>query len=118
MFDWKDYQAIAEFLSDKSKHTLPLEAAQRAAISRAYFACFGKILTIERDDRSFEATGEAEDHGRLKYHLRRNGKKHSAIKLEKLREWRNDADYKEAIDNLDRMCENAIDLAKELINRH
>ena len=114
-FDWKDFLNLARHLNGEAI-SYSQEASLRTAVSRAYFAAFRHALgrAIERD--SFEAKGRAEDHGRLREHFRNRKARGVATKLDRLNEWRGQADYDAEIENLDIMARTAIEEAQKVFD--
>lgn len=115
MFDWHDYLKLAESLRDVGD-SLPSEAAKRSAISRAYYACFGHICQFERRERNFDH-GKLDVHSALITHLSQRRKQNIARGLRELRNWRNDADYKQELANVDELCVQAVERANTLIKQ-
>jgi hypothetical protein len=81
------------------------EAASRATISRAYYAAFGHALLYARDFLGFvprrRAEERAQDHGRLRAHLRQRRRHRVADALDVLRDARNLCDYDDDPVNFD-----------------
>jgi hypothetical protein len=96
-FNWQEYLEVARFLRVQTGTSFSQEAAQRALISRAYYAAYGHALRYASEYLSFAPRGRLEDrtqdHGRLRAHLRQRRRALVASNLERLRDWRNVADY-------------------------
>jgi hypothetical protein len=117
-FDWKTLIDIAEMLARVHQGTPLEEAAQRSAVSRAYFGAFGHAFSYATRFLNYDPKENPEDHGRLREHLRRKKRAGAAKSLGRLRVLRNEADY---LDELpwDRAfgVKTAIQLAREIV-RH
>jgi hypothetical protein len=102
-FDWKEYLEIARHLEREAGRTIPHEeAARRRAISSAYQAAFCHVRNHERATTHFPSRGDPDDHGRLRAHLKKQGKKKGiADRLDQLRQWRNDCDYTDDLGGVD-----------------
>jgi len=99
-FDWADYLTLAEALERDPATPGPEEAAQRAAISRAYYAVFCRARNFARDREGLILTGEAQDHGLVVAHFRSSTDKTRrkiASDLGRLRTNRNKADYDDVL---------------------
>jgi hypothetical protein len=92
-FDWREYLALARWLQANTPPGISQEAAQRCAISRAYFAAYGHALNYATQYLGFSPRNASEDHGRLRDHLKRSRRRATADSLDRLREWRNSCDY-------------------------
>lgn len=93
-FNWREYLEIARWLQGNTIPGVSEEAAQRCAVSRAYYAAFCYARNYARDYMSFLPRYAAEDHGRLRAHLKIKRWK-TAQCLDRLRDWRNDCDYQD-----------------------
>ena len=93
LFDWLEYLKLARWLSVHTPADVSQEAAQRDAISRAYYAAFGHARKYAEDWLGFVPREAAEDHGRLGAHLKSRRRRGTADRLARLRDWRNDCDY-------------------------
>ena len=96
-FDWKHYLDLARDLAQPSASGQgQREAELRSAISRAYYAAFCHARNYSRDWLNFQPTNTADDHGRLKAHLKDGKRRGLAVKLDQLQHWRNAADYEDS----------------------
>ncbi len=95
-FAWTGYLAVARELVAPGDHAAPLDARERAAISRAYYAVFGRAfaLFVGRDEYRPKKSGD--DHMGLVLELT-NARDHSRREvgqtLNRLRLARRWADY-------------------------
>ena len=91
-FDWKSFIKLARTLQQQAAGETDSEALLRTALSRAYYGTFCFVRNHARDQLGFEPRNDADDHGRLRAHLK--GKRFKvAQKLDRLRQWRNESDY-------------------------
>jgi hypothetical protein len=65
--------------------------------SRAYYAAFCHVRNYARDKLGFRPRNDADDHGRLHARLKQGKLRGVAVKLERLREWRNACDYEDQL---------------------
>ncbi|OAN44304.1 hypothetical protein A6A03_17290 [Chloroflexus islandicus] len=73
-FDWREYLALARGLAGDSDASYSAEAAQRAAMSRAYDGAFGFARDVAQAKEGFSPAGSADDHRRLREHFQRYGR--------------------------------------------
>jgi hypothetical protein len=99
-FDWKALLELARQLADASAEAGNPEAHLRSALSRAYFGAFCHARNYAQDFLNFAAQGKIDDHGALRAHLKGKRRKGDADRLERLRAWRNDADYEDDLSRL------------------
>lgn len=117
-FDWKQYLDLArELAQPTASDPGQREARLRSAISRAYYASFCHARNYSRNWLKFVPDHTADDHGRLKAHLR-VGKRHGiALKLDQLRQWRNDADYQDSLtSDLATMASHSVNEASKILD--
>ena len=94
--DGKECLEVARFLGTQPNIGYTPEAAQRAAISRAYFAAFCYACDFESQN-GFQREYKAKDHKSLMKHLEDRGETAIADDLQRLRLWRNNCDYEKII---------------------
>jgi hypothetical protein len=104
-FDWSGYVVLANTLLERAAEIGPSEeACLRASISRAYYGVYGIARRIaERDARTIRLTGTARDHRLLQqYFLESSDKQRrkTGLALNRLRDFRNKADYDDVISGL------------------
>jgi len=116
-FDWRAYLELAKELAGLRKSGSSQEAAERSAVSRAYYAAFCWTRNYARAKLGFMPTETADDHSFLRKHLQRRGYLNLASDLNKLRKWRNDCDYQDDVPNLCQQVSNSIGLAEKVIQR-
>lgn len=115
-FDWKEYFDLAQYLQGKSGVGFSGEAANRSAVSRAYYAAFCHARNYARDKESFLPTGTSRDHTAVREHFRSRGRVDIADNLDDLRQWRNSCDYDDSISNLVRLLSSAITGARDVLS--
>src|SRR6266436_2130421 len=87
-FEWKSFVAVSRLLSALPDENGAREARLRSAISRAYYGAFCYSRNYARDWLGFSPRYDAEDHGRLRAHLKKSKRWRVSEKLERLRDWR------------------------------
>ena len=109
-FDWKSCVALARRLAGEAADNDDAEALQRSAVSRAYFGVFGYARNYAISYLKFQTRDLSEDHGRLRKHLWDRKRQGDAKRLERLRQWRNEADYLDELpwDNLPKTLESVL----------
>jgi len=88
-FDWKGLVEVAHQLERLANEGANVEALQRSAVSRAYFGAYLPCAQF----LNFRSREDSDDHGRLRSHLKAR-RRHADAKRLELRQWRNDADYR------------------------
>lgn len=114
-FDWRAYLDLAQTLAQSQASNAMTEAAQRTAVSRAYYAVFGWTRYWAVHLSNFTPTGRGSDHVLLRQHLQKMGKGKIASSLNKLRMWRNHCDYQDHVPNLGNIVQTSLQLAQEVI---
>jgi uncharacterized protein (UPF0332 family) len=116
-FDWYQYLVLAEYLYD-NRDTFPdREACLRTAISKAYYAAFCSARNYARDLDRLVLDESAQDHGSVKKHyIRAPDPKNRQVgnSLDRLRDSRNQADYSDSIDELEKLAESSIYQSKQV----
>lgn len=107
-FDWRDFLNLAKELSNYPETSALREAAARSAVSRAYYAAFGRAADYASKNMGFQRTGTAEDHSVLRQLLKQSNRPRTASKLNRLRQWRNRCDYEEDVLHLNDLLQNAL----------
>lgn len=92
-FDWRLYVELARSASATGGPAGAPEAVLRSALSRTYYGAFGTARNYARDWLGFRARNDADDHGRLRHHLKTKRRLGVADRLDRLRQWRNACDY-------------------------
>jgi uncharacterized protein (UPF0332 family) len=118
-FDWVEFLALANDLRGRLGALYSEEAANRTAVSRAYYAAFCHARNYAENRLSFRRTGTGRDHRLLREHLRDFGDSWMEIAeyLEDLQKWRGQCDYDDTVPNLGMLVSNALNTAEEIISR-
>jgi len=93
-FDWKALLDLARVLEQEARQkNTNVECLSRTAIGRAYYGafCFARNYAVEY--MKYDAKNDERDHGSLRAHLKGKRRHGDAVRLERLRQWRNDAGY-------------------------
>lgn len=119
MFDWRDYLALANDLGAGARGTTVSvnrsEAADRCAVSRAYYRAFCHARNYARQRLGFVPTNRGDDHWLLRRHLARHGRNIVAQRLGQLHTWRKLCDYDDAVANLPVVVRSALREAAAVI---
>lgn len=92
-FDWKGFLALAQNLKHQAAASPEPEPFLRSAVSRAYFGAYCHARNYAKDFLGFDPREDADDHGRLRAHLKGKRRVGDANRLDQLRQLRNLADY-------------------------
>ena len=116
-FDWSECLVLAEHISEPRIPIASVEARHRSAVSRAYYAAFGTAREAA-DAFGFPRNRKApvEDHRKLPSFLRTQRLFGAARDLQMLRIWRNQCDYDDTVADLPRLCQDAIQAARAVLN--
>ncbi|MCI0379560.1 MAG: hypothetical protein L0215_18275 [Gemmataceae bacterium] len=96
-FDWKSVLDLAKLQEQQTSTAANPEALQRTAVNRAYFAAFCQTRDYAVRNLGFLAREIADDHANLRQLLKRGKHQGNGKRLERLRQWRNEADYMNAL---------------------
>lgn len=114
-FDWREYLELAKALAGMQTAGYSQEAAERSAVSRAYYAAFGCARNYAQNALGFTPQAGSEDHRRLREHFRQQGLLRLASDLNRLRAWRNACDYEQQVAQLSNYVRVGIQLASTII---
>jgi len=116
-FVGKDGLIVAQFIGGQINGPCAPEAAQRAAISRAYFAAYGHAFHIEVESRRYKPVRGGDNHWQLRDHFAKKRKEtRIASELEELSIWRKQCDYdKNFVGNLPQTVKSALNDAEHII---
>jgi hypothetical protein len=92
-FDWSENLTLARWLMANPPPGVSPEAVHRDAIGRAYYAAFNHALDYATQFLGYSPKGHGDDHGALRAHLKLKKRAQVAVRLDRLRGWRNLADY-------------------------
>jgi len=118
-FKWLEFLELARDLRGRSGTGYSTEAAERTAVSRAYYAAFCHFRNYAEVYLGFQACHNATDHERLRTHFQNLGQPwiNVAATLGRLRKWRNDCDYDDYVPNLSKRVGSAIRVAERVLER-
>jgi uncharacterized protein (UPF0332 family) len=114
-FDWREYLELAKALADMKGVESFQEAAQRSAVSRAYFAAFCWARNYTETEGGFKPSRDAAVHKELRSYLENQGRSDIASALNRLRMWRNICDYEDEVSELDKLVSASLSEAKKII---
>lgn len=101
-FEWKDYYSLSKFLIDTPGEFK--EASYRTAVSRAYYYSFHYVTEYAKNKCNYTSP-QRNQHSELRKFLNKNiprrGVRASGL-LSTLHNWRNQCDYKDEVDNLEK----------------
>jgi hypothetical protein len=113
-FDWRGFVELARELGRQARDSTNPEAWWRSALSRVYFAVYCHARNYAERWLGFQPKEDADDHGRVKALLKQKRRHADSDRLERLRQWRNDCDYR---NDLTIDPEAALETALELADR-
>lgn len=116
-FDWAEYLRLAYYLQGQAGVGCDQEAGFRTATSRAYYAAFCHARNHARDRLGFTPVYDSRDHGLVRKHFRGSRMADIAMKLDSLRQWRNDCDYDDTVPGAAAMVVAAIKEAQLIVGR-
>jgi len=116
-FDWREYLELAKHLGGQASSGYSAEAAERSAVSRAYYAAFCWVRNYAEATLGFRRIGTARDHERLRDLLKSKYRLQVASNLNRLRGWRNDCDYEERVPGLGQRVKGAVSIAGKIIQQ-
>ncbi len=114
-FDWSQYVGLAKQLASCSAHDPMAEAKQRSAISRAYYGVFipaRNHLYMEHQP----VQGDKKTHKAVISEFKNSVdeiRQQIGKTLNRLRQWRNKADYDDEVARLGWRADSAVNLADE-----
>jgi len=115
-FDWAEFLAVAEYLHTTSAPSCTREALLRSVVGRAYYAAYGVAKQYAAQHLSFRIHGEPDDHARLPRRLISSGLPFAGTRLQRLRDWRNECDYANVVDDLEGTAVEALERARLIID--
>jgi len=121
-FDWVDYLHLAKELNQIKKEEERVECRKRSAVSRAYYAAFQVAFNLGfdfYDEFREEYELEESNSGKhefvskwFEFHQPRIG-----LELKNLRIWRNQCDYDNDVENLDKLVEDGLNKSNKIIEK-
>lgn len=114
MFEWGKFFQLAEELSDRNG-----EEYKRTAISRAYYSAFHHAKNFLEKKGLFYNNREMSVHMLVWQRFEKLGREYRKIyiKGDRLKEKRTKADYEKEIDNIDKLTQNALREANDIIEQ-
>ena len=114
-FNWEDFITLAEYL--ELNDYPPEEAAQRTAVSRAYYGAYCLARNFAEATGEIIIKGKAEDHSEvIEFYEAKPAFQQVASCLREMRRWRNECDYdNNNLKRLDRLCFSAKTNAHKVI---
>ncbi len=112
-FDWFAFLDLAELLGDPKNTPLTnQEAEQRSSISRAYFAIFCGVRDFCSKELNYKPENTYTDHRSLRDYLKKQQYSQLAFLLERLRGFRNLADYNSEMNDTNEIRKRAVKNAR------
>ena len=118
-FDWEKYLVLADSLYHNCGTFSHKEACLRAAVSRGYYAAFCSARNFARDNDSLDLDNTGRDHGTVKRFYKDTSdiqRKKVGILLGRLRDYRNKADYVDAVPQLESDTQAALNVSHQIIS--
>lgn len=114
-FTWDEYLSLASALAQLPNLGVSDEALMRCAISRAYYAAFCHARNYARDRHGLALRYTGDDHFLVKNHFANRRARGVAMKLDRLRDLRNQCDYGDAVNDLPKLLPHALTEARMVI---
>ncbi len=123
-FDWREYLSLARSLLGEDEASYSIEAARRAAVSRAYYAAFCYARNFACRNLEFVPTRTGKDHGLLIKHYEARERLDPALSgiaddLDDLLAYRKTCDYDDdvvVLTDLESLVRCALEEAQEIID--
>ncbi len=111
-FDWNTFKDLAEELRLRDD-----EASKRSAISRLYYSIFHQAKNYLIDKEDYNYSENKEPHAQVWNEFIRKGKTYKSIgeNGKRLRNYRNDADYKDEVLRLEEVLETSFRTANNVL---
>ncbi len=113
-FDWAQYIVLAETLYRSAETSAEREACLRSAISRAYYGAYGLAREVAAMGGA-QLKGSYKDHGIVTAYFSNSSQpsyRQISLELRRLRRARNQADYDDLYQDLDRQTQIALRRAR------
>lgn len=115
-FDWSYYLVVAQELFENATDTAhKREANLRCSISRAYYSTFHHAKYTLYNKWDILVSESVSAHAQIWNFFKQKGERDIAWKLRYMRNARNKADYDDQIVNLDKLAQEVLKLAGEVI---
>lgn len=123
-FDWRKYLILADSLYHQCGTFSHKEACLRAAVSRGYYAAFCSARNLARNNDNLHLDNTGKDHGTVKNFYNNTSvqkqksreRKKVGLLLGRLRDYRNQADYVDAVPQLEPETQAALNLSRKIIS--
>ncbi len=115
-FDWREYLSIARMLAGANTTDFTKEAANRSAVSRAYYAAFCFARNHARDHLGYIPKNDESEHGAVRVYFQQRRMYNIADRLGRLRRWRNECDYADVVREPEVMADSALRAAEYIID--
>src|SRR5689334_22275585 len=115
-FDWQEYLSLAASIIAQMSTAYSREAAERSAVSRAYYAAFCHARNYAQQHLNYAPAHSGADHWRIRDHFRRRGMPVIAARLDTMHGWRTQCDYDDSVANISIMAQSAISTARRVIS--
>ena len=115
-FRWRDFIAVASDLNEGILTSEVPEAYARCAVSRAYYAAFCHARNYARDHYQYTPANHAGDHQLVRQELLVHRQFAVARRLDKLRKWRNQCDYRDDVSDVMDTPAKALELARQVLD--
>lgn len=114
-FDGKEFLNLARFLAGDMRAGYAQEAADRSAVSRAYYAAFWHARQYAASNLGYVPAGTVDDHASLRAHLRFHQRGRISAILDRMRRHRNNCDYGQSEGSLKALVTNTLAEADQVI---
>ena len=117
-FEWSYYLIVAQELFENATDTAhKREANLRCSISRAYYSTFHHAKYTLYNKWDILVSESVSAHAQIWNFFKQKGERDIAWKLRDMRNARNKADYDDQIANLDKLAQEVLKLAREVIKQ-
>lgn len=114
-FDGKEFLNLARFLAGDENAKFGHEAADRSAVSRAYYAAFWHAREYAASNLGYIPAGTVDDHASLRAHLRFHQRGKISAILDRMRRHRNSCDYGQSEGSLQALVTNTLAEAEQVL---
>jgi hypothetical protein len=114
-FTWTDNLALAKQLHYHQQPDPHASATVRSIVSRSYYAALSHWRNSLREQPGITLHGNATDHITLRDYLKQNGNAAQALQFDRLRQWREVADYQDRFASTTAVAQFAISMAESVM---
>ena len=121
-FNWGEYLNVSRHLENQSRQPNQsldfVEACQRAAVSRAYYAAFCTARNYAQAQMGYTPTKTGDDHKNVRELFRQHPYLYMRkvfTNLKRLSRLRKECDYDDTVDNLSKKLQEAVKLAEDIL---